>query len=374
MIEIKEVKTHADRKAFVNFPFKLYKGNKFWVPPMKSDEIKSLDPNSNPAFEFCDCAFWVAIKNGEVVGRIGGILHKTYNQKIEKKIARFTRLEFIDDKEVVDKLFQTVETWAKMLGMEYLQGPLGFSTLDHQGMLIEGFDFLPSIASEYHNPYYLAHLERLGYVKEQDWVEFRLTIEELPEKAIRMNEMIQKRYNLTVHHFTKSSDMKPYGPRVFNLMNEAFADLSFVATLNEKMRDFYINKYFNLLNPKFVKIVTDQDQKVVGFIIGLPSLSEAMQKAGGGLWPFGWWYLMNALKKPTVIDLMLTAVHPDLQGKGIPALLITALQQEMINQGVKFAETTGMLESNEKAIQFWKNYNHIQHKRKRCFIKELTNL
>jgi len=375
MLEVKPVRTNSEYKAFVQFPFTLYKGDKNWVPSMRSDELKALQKDTNPAFSYCEVEWWLAWKNGKVVGRMGAIIHKPYNEKMGKKLARFTRLEFENDPNVIDSLLKTAEKWALSKGMEEIHGPLGFSNLDHQGMLIEGFDYLPSVASEYHKPYYLSHLERNGYQKEEDWVEFRLTIDQqIPEKALKLNKIIQERYKLKVHHFTDKATMLPFGPKVFDLLNEAFADLFSMAPLNEKMRDFYIKKYFNLLNPKFVKIITDEESKVVGFIIGLPSMSEAMQKAGGSLWPFGWWYLMNALKKPQVIDLLLTAVHPKMQGQGVPALLITALQQEMLDNGVKYAETTGMLEANEKAIQFWKNYDHIQHKRKRCFIKTLKSI
>ena len=370
-VEIKEVVTPADRKAFVNLESDIYKGNKYWVPHIKSDEVKALIPEFNPAFEFCKAKFWLAYKNGKCVGRIGGIINELYNEKTGEKLGRFTRPEFVDDPEVSSKLFETVETWVKEQGMSGIHGPLGFSNLDHQALLIEGFDHLPSIASVYHLPHYKRHIEKLGYEKQVDWIEFRLTLgDSIPEKAMKLNQMVKKRYGLNVVTFRKQEELKPYANKVFDVLNDAFKDLFAVAPLNEKMIKYYTTRYFNMLNPKFVKVITDKDENVVGFIVGLPSLSEAMQKAKGKLFPFGFWYIMKALKRPKVVDLLLTGIKPEFQGMGAPALLITELQKTLIEHGVKYVETTGMIETNQKAIQHWKNYEHIQHKRKRCFIKQ----
>lgn len=370
-IEIKEVITDGDIKKFVYFPYQLYKGSKFWVPPMISDEIASLKASKNPAFEYCKAKFWIAVKDQQVVGRIGAIINTKFNQKIQDKFGRFTRIEFIDDENVVKKLLETAENWIVSQGMNKVHGPLGFSNLDHQGILIEGFEYLPSIASEYHFPYYQKHIENCGYEKEIDWLEFRLTIKNIPEKALRLNEVIKERYKLKVVHFTKNSEMLKYGEKVFQLINQSFDDIFGMVELSPRMRDFYINKYLKVLNPKYVKIVENENQEVLGFIIGMPSLSEAFQKARGRLLPLGWWYILKAMKKNTVADLLLTGVHPDYQRQGIPAVLITELQKVLLENGIKFVETTAMVETNHKAIQTWKNYEHIQHKRKRCFIKHL---
>ncbi len=368
---VKEVRNKCDIKKFVKFPFKVYKGNRYWVPPIIKDEIKALMPENNPAFDFCKAKFWMAYKDNKCVGRIGGIINEKYIEKTGEKTGRFTRFEFIDDFEVSGKLLQTAEQWLKEQGMTTVQGPLGFTNLDHQGMLIEGFDHLPSIASEYHLPYYKTHLEKHGYEKEIDWVEFRLTIKEIPEKAFKLNELIKERNKLTVLSFTKSSELKPYGYRLFEVLNSAFSDLFSFITLNDKMINYYVNRYLSFLSPRFVKIIIDADKKIVGFIIGLPSLSEAFQKANGRLFPCGFYHILKALKKPEVIDLMLTGITPEAQAKGYPAILITELQKVIIEHGIKYAETTGIFETNIKAIQHWKNYEHIQHKRKRCFKKIL---
>ena len=369
-VTIQPCNTLADLKKFVQFPYDLYKGNKYWVPPMKKDELNSLQPATNPAFNHCDAQFWIALKDGKVAGRIGAIINNAYNEQVGTKLGRITRLEFIDDKEVSSGLLATAEAWIKDKGMEGVHGPLGFTNLDHQAVLIEGFDHLPSIASEYHLPYYKEHIEAAGYEKERDWVEFRLKLaDSIPEKALKLNEMIKTRYKLNVIHFNTQAEMKEQANRAFDLLNSAFGDLFSFVKMDKDLADFYINKYFTILNPKFVKMIEDEDSNLIGFIISLPSLSEAMQKAGGKIFPLGWYHIMQALKKPKVVDLLLTAIHPEWQAKGVSAILITELQKVMFEHGVTHVETTGIIETNEKAISHWKNYDHIQHKRKRCFKK-----
>ncbi len=369
-MEIREVTNKKDILDFVNFQFELYKDNAFWVPPIKADEVKQLDKNSNPAFAFCEAKFWTAWQNGKCVGRIAAIINKLYNQKTGEKAGRFSRTEFIDDRTVSEKLFETAEKWLKEKGMEKIHGPLGFTNIDNQGLLIEGFDFLPSIASVYHFPYMKQHIEALGYTKENDWLEFRLTMGEIPEKAQRLAEIIKKRNNLEIVHFKKKKDMKIYLRDVFHLLNKAFAELPYVAPFPDNLIDSLAGKYFKVLNPKYI-IVIKKEGKMVAFIVGLPSLSEAMQKAKGKLFPFGIFYIVKAMKHPEVMDLLLTGVDPEYQKAGLPAILINELQHAIIENGIKYVETTGMFETNQKGIAHWKSYEHIQHKRRRAFVKTL---
>lgn len=370
-VTIRACETVSDFKKFVNFQFSLYKGSKYWVPPIKSEEVKSLQEQHNPAFEFCKAKFWLAEKDGKVVGRIGAIINDLYIQKTGEQIGRFSRTEFVDDKAVSKALLETAEKWCKEQGMTGIQGPLGFTNLDHQGMLVEGFDHLPSVGSEYHLEYYKEHLISHGYEKEIDWVEFRLFIKEVPEKAQRVSEIVKKRNGFQVVNFKSQEEMKAYAPRIFDLLNDAFADLFSVVKLSDKMISYYTKRYMSLLNPKFVKVIEGPENELVAFIVGLPSLSEALQKAKGRIFPFGWWHVMQALKKPKVTDLLLTGVDPAKQGTGVAALLINELQKVMLEHGVEAVETTGIFETNEKAISNWKNYDHIQHKRKRCWKKIL---
>ncbi|MEI7594477.1 MAG: GNAT family N-acetyltransferase [Bacteroidota bacterium] len=370
-IEIKEVVSSSDIKTFAKFPFEIYKNASFWVPPIIKDEMKMLMPEKNPAFDFCKAKFWLAFKDGKCVGRIGAIINELYNEKMNEKLGRFSRAEFIDDFEVSSKLFITAEEWVKKQGMTGIHGPLGFTNLDLQGLLIEGFDYMPSIGSVYHHPYYLSHFEKAGYIKEIDWIEFRLEQEDnIPPKALKLRDIIKKRAGVEVLNFTKSSELVPFKKDIFKLLNKAFAELHYVTSFNDKLIEYYSDKYFTLLNPKFVKIIINQEKEVVAFIIALPSLSEAMIKANGKVFPFGIFHILKAMKHPKVVDLLLTGVEPQLQSQGISALLITELQQTMIDHGVRYVETTGIFEDNHKAIQYWKEYNHIQHKRRRCFRKE----
>jgi len=264
-----------------------------------------------------------------------------------------------------------VENWFREKGLESLHGPLGFNNLDNQGLLIEGFDYLPSIASVYHKPYYQKHFEDLGYSKENDWVEFRLTLgEHALAKGKRGAELVKKRYGFEVVKFASTEELKPYVQPVFQILNSAFQDLPYVTSFNSRMIDVIGKKYFKILNPKFVKIIK-KENRVIAFIIGMPSLSEAMQKNHGKLFPFGFYHLLKALRNPTVIDLLLTGVDPEFQSTGAAVILFAEIQDEMMKQGITQMETTGMFESNQTAISNWKNFDYIQHKRRRCFVKNL---
>lgn len=372
-VTIIECNTTADLKKFADFPYTLYKGNAYWVPPVKEQELSSLQPESNPALRQLVTSFWIAIKDGKVAGRTGAVINEADNSRNGTKLCRLTRTEFIDDKEVSSALLQVAENWARQKGMEAIHGPLGFTNLDHQGVLVEGFDHLPSIASEYHLPYYQHHFAAAGYEKEMDWVEFRLKLDkEIPEKALKMNEMIQKRYQLKVVHFKTTAELRAYAAKIFLLLNVAFNSLFSFVPLDDDTQKFYTKKYFRLLNPSFVKAVEDKENNTVGFIVSLPSMSRALQQAKGKLFPFGWYYIKQALKKPKVVDLLLTGIHPEWQAQGVSAILITELQKVMQQNGVEQVETTGILETNDKAINHWKNYENIQHKRKRCYMKKLV--
>jgi len=370
-IEIREVVEKSDVKKFVDFPFGLYKNEKMWVPPIKDDEIKALSADTNPSFEFCDAKFWIVLKDSKVLGRIGAIINHKYNQERDEKMGRFTRFECVDSGEVAALLLQTAEEWIKSKGMIGVYGPLGFNNLDHQGLLIEGFEFLPSIASEYHMPYYQKLVESQNYEKEIDWVEFRLTVgERATAKASRGAELIKKRYGITVKHFSNTDELKPYIHEVFDILNGSFDVLPFVSKFDSKLADFYAGKYLQILNPKFIKMV-EKDGKIIGFILGMPSLSEAMQKAKGKLFPLGIVHIMKALKGNGVdtVDQMLTAVLKEYHSTGAAVILQAELQNAMAEKGLKYIETTGIFETNDRAIKNWKNYEHIQHKRKRCFRK-----
>lgn len=374
-IEIREAQTKKELKQFVMLPFSIYKGNANWAPPIIQDELKILDATKNPAFDFCTSKFWIAFKDGKCVGRIGGVINGDYNKKCSQKIARFTRFECQNDQKTANCLMTAAENWAKEKGMKKIHGPLGFNNLDTQGVLVEGFDHLQSIASIYHLPYYQKLIEHNGYEKEIDWVEYRLTVgKKAVDKASRGAELIKRRYGLEVMHFNQMSELLPYTDRVFDILNDAFGDLPFVSPFNQKMKDFYKDKYIRFLNPEFVKMVRYKDQKdPIGFIIGMPSLSKAMKKANGKFLPLGWYHILRAqqAKKGDTMDQVLTGVLKDHQKTGAGVILMAEVQKAMMCHGLKYIETTGIFETNKNAISNWKNYEHIQHKRKRSYIKDL---
>ena len=370
-IKIVEITDKQGIKKFVDFQFHLYKDTPKWVPPIKADEIKALQKDKNPAFEFCDAKFFLAYRDDKIVGRVGAIINHLYNKKTGKKYGRINRIEFIDDKEVSRTLIETAGEWFKTQGIEYIHGPLGFTNLDTQGMLIEGFDYLPSIASVYHLPYYKEHFEALGFEKENDWVEFRLSLTEHPvKKASRGAELIKKRFGFDVVRFSDKKEMQKYSRKIFDVLNESFQELPYVTPFNDKLSNIYADKYFKVLDPRFVFVVK-KDEEIVGFVVGLPSLSEAMQKAKGKLFPLGFTHILKALKKPKTIDLLLTGVVPEHQKSGVAVILFAELQSLMLKLGITEMETTGIFETNSNVIANWKNYEHIQHKRRRCFVKKL---
>lgn len=369
MVEIIEVKTKKDRRAFAQLPFAIYKGNPYWVPPLIASEMKDIDPETNPFFKGCEACFWLARRDGRVLGRIGAIIHHRYNEKKGEKFGRITRPEFMDDAEVVDALFATAEEWIRIRGMEAVVGPLGFSNVDTQALLIEGFDQLASVASVYHLPYYKEHFARLGYKKMLDWVEFNLFLDpEVPEKAVRLSRIVKERYELTVEQMQDSAQLRRYGREFFKVFNVAFDELFSFISFDDAQIDYILDSYLPVVNPEFVHIVKNAAGEMVGGIIPVPSLSRAMQQANGRLLR-GLPAILRSRKKNGIIDLFLTGVLPEYQPRGVASLLIAETYPVMIKYGMTTVDTTGMLENNQKAILNWKQYRHVQNKRKRCYIK-----
>jgi len=370
--DIQEVKSKKDLKKFVMFPFDLYKNNPYWIPPLIKDEIETLSPEKNPAFEYCVSKKWIAYKNNKIAGRIVGIINHKYLEIWGNKYARFGWIDFIDDFEVSKALFETVETWAKSKGMEGIHGPLGFTDMDHEGMLVEGFEELGTLATIYNYPYYPKHVEKLGYRKDADWVEFEVKVSEsIPEKAIRVANIVLGRGKIRVLELKKSKDLLPYAHQVFNVLNQSFDKLYAFVPLTKEQIDLYIKKYFSFVTPDFIKVLVDENNKVAGFVIGMPSLSKAFQKAKGSLFPFGIIHILKALRERKHIDLYLGAIRPDLQGKGADALLITELAKTCIEKGTISAETNPELEENYKVQSHWKYFEARQHKRRRCYFKSI---
>ena len=371
---VKEVVSKKDLKKFINLPYDLYKGHQYHVPPLKFDEEGTLRKDKNPAFDYCEAKYWLAYQGDKVVGRIAGILNKSYIEKWHNKYVRFGWFDFIDDQEVVNALIGQVENWAKELGMSAVHGPLGFTDLDHEGMLVEGFDQLGTLATIYNHPYYPTLLANAGYVKDVDWLEYKITLPKVvPEKLEKIALLVQKRYDLSVIHAKKAKDILPYATQLFQLINSAYSDLYGVVPLTEKQISYYTKQYFSFIRPDFVSLVTNKEGKLVGFGITMPSLSLALQKAKGNLLPFGLFHLIKAIKKNNLGDLYLVAVDKDLQGKGVNAIIMYELTKSYIKAGIEYAESNPELETNRHVQAMWQYYDVQQHKRRRCFIKQLNN-
>lgn len=373
MLEIKEVKTKGDMKKFIKFPHSLYSKNPYWVPPLILDEMNTLKKDKNPAFEYCESRYWLVYKDGRIAGRIAGIINRKFIEKWGRKNARFSWVDFIDDEEVSGLLFKTVEEWAKSKGMESIHGPLGFCDMDREGMLIEGFEEMSMLITNYNYPYYPEHLEKNGFLKDIDWVEYEVKVPEcIPERVARINDAVLKRLNMKILDARKPKDLVPYIKGIFELVNESYKELYGVVPLTDRQIEAYTKQYFAFINVDYVRIILDESNKVAAFGIAMPSLSKAMRKSGGRLLPFGFIHILKALKKNDCVDLYLVAVRPELQSKGINALLLTEINKSAIKNGILKAETGPELESNIKVQALWKHYETRQHKRRRCYIKHVN--
>ncbi|WP_294079487.1 hypothetical protein [Proteiniphilum sp. UBA5384] len=372
---INKVRTKDDLRKFIQFGIDLYEGNEYYVPPLIYDERATLSANKNPAFDHCDANYFLAYRDDCIVGRIGVIINHKSNERWNERNARFGFVDFIDDNEVVDALFGAAESWARSRGMEKIHGPLGFTDLDHEGMLIEGFDQLSTLSTIYNYPYYVDHMERMGYAKDQDWLEFLITIpKEIPERFQRASEIVKKRSGLEVIHLETKKDVMPYAKDIFRLINRAYKDLYGYVDLTDRQIDYYVDMYIPMLRLEFLTLVIRrEDNKLVGVGIGLPSIAKALQKAKGKFMPAGWYYLYQALKgKGTnVLDLLMVAVDPEYQGKGLNALMFNEFMSACIRLGFEYAESNPELEMNNKVHSMWNGWETKQHKRRRAFIKNL---
>ena len=373
-IQIKEVVTKQDLKQFIKFPFNLYSKNKYWIPPLIGEEQKNFSKEKNPAFEFCESCLWIAQSDHKVVGRIAGIINKRYNEKVGKNVARFGYVDFIDDEEVSSKLFSTAESWARAKGCSSIHGPLGFTDMDPEGMLVEGFEEYGTIATIYNFPYYPMHAEKHGYQKDIDWIEYELlTPKSIPDKVEKLAQAVAERYNLKVLEVKNQKQLLPYAHEIFHVLNSAYENIYGFVQLTEKQIDLYVKQYFGFIKPGFVPVILNNKNEVVGFGITMPSLSLAFQKAKGRLFPFGFIHLLRAVKKNDRADLYLTGVRPDYQDKGVNAMLMYEVTKVFINQKIIWVESNPELETNMKVRAQWRFYEGRQHKRRRCYIKNLSN-
>ena len=371
MVEIIEINTRKEMKKFILFPFRLYKNNKNWVPPLIMDEWNTFSRKKNPAFEHCEAAYFLAYKDGEIAGRVAAIINHKANEKWSDYRTRFGWIAFIDDLEVSKALLDAAEKWGNDKGMKGIHGPLGFSDFDTEGMLIEGFDHLPAITSAYNYAYFPVHLEKHGFRKMVDWVQYKFDgSQAIPEKVARINKLIAEKYRLKVCIVSKKKELWNYIPGFFKTLNTAFTNLYGFTELTQKQIDYYTKAYFSFVRPELVCFIVDEKEEVVGFGITFPSLSVAFQKAKGRLFPFGFIHILKALRNYDTIDLYFNGVHPDWQHRGIHSLYYAALNEQYIKYGVKTAISTGQLETNINAVGIWDNYKKEPYLRTRCFIKD----
>lgn len=375
-LEIRRLDTSRGAlKKFVNFGIDLYKDNEYYVPSLVMDEINTLTPAKNPAFEFCESAYFMAYRDGKPVGRIAGIINNAVNNKTGEKSVRFGFVDFIDDREVSTALFNAVEKWGIEQGMTQIVGPLGFTDMDPEGMLIDGFDKESTMATIYNYPYYQQHIESLGFEKEIDWIEFRMAVPDtIPERYARISEIIKRKYELDTPKYTSAKKLvTDYGQDIFKLINEAYANLYGYSPLTPRQIDHYINMYIPVLRLDNVSLIVDKDKKLIGVGIAMPSLSKALIKSRGRIFPFGWVHLLKALKcQNDVVDLLLVAIKPEYQSKGVNALLFTDLIPYFIKNGYKYAESNPELEVNQRVQSQWQYFDTEQHKRRRAYKKQIA--
>lgn len=379
-IQIKRVETKKDLKRFIEFHYDLYKGNPYDVPNLYSDEVNTLSKNKNAAFDFCEAEYYLALKEGKIVGRVAAIINHKANEKWKKKDVRFGWIDFIDDIEVSRALFEAVEEYGRKKGMNDIVGPLGFTDMDPEGMLTWGFDKLGTMATIYNYEYYPQHMEKLGgWKKDNDYVEYYLVVpEKSPEKYTKIAEMVEKRYNLHVRKLTKKDIFQGgYGKKLFDLINLTYSDLYGFSELTDRQIDQYVKMYFPLADLDLVTVIEDgnKDNQLAGLGITIPSLSHALQKCRRGrLFPFGWWHLLRAIKfhKTDGVDLLLMGFLPEYRSKGANALLFADLIPRYVDYGFKWGETQVEMESNEGVQSQWGPLDPINHKKRRCYRRSLT--
>ncbi len=379
-IQIKRVETKKDLKRFIEFHYDLYKGNPYDVPNLYSDEVNTLSKDKNAAFDFCEAEYYLALKEGKIVGRVAAIINHKANEKWKKKDVRFGWIDFIDDIEVSRALFEAVEEYGRKKGMDDIVGPLGFTDMDPEGMLTWGFDKLGTMATIYNYEYYPQHMEKLGgWEKDNDYVEYYLVVpEKSPEKYTKIAEMVEKRYNLHVRKLTKKDIFQGgYGKKLFDLINLTYSDLYGFSELTDRQIDQYVKMYFPFADLNLVTVIEDgnKDNQLAGLGITIPSLSHALQKCRRGrLFPFGWWHLLRAIKfhKTDGVDLLLMGFLPEYRAKGANALLFADLIPRYVNYGFKWGETQVEMESNEGVQSQWGPLDPINHKKRRCYRRSLT--
>ena len=371
-ITINEISTNQELKAFIKFRDKLYARNKYYIPALHTNEYKTLSEKYNPAFEFCEAKYWLVYRNNEIVGRVAGIINHNYNKKIGKMYVRFGWLDFIEDVKVSQLLFYVVESWARQNDAEYIHGPLGFSSFDPSGILIEGFNELPTSFAHYNYPYYAEWIENLGYKKDIDWVEYNVKVpKSIPKNFIKTGELIKKKYKLHSARIDDKEFFLKYSNQIFQLLNTEYNQFYAFTELTKKQIEELKKHFIPLLRLKYVSIILNSEDKLVGFGICIPSLSKALQKSKGKLYPIGFLRILYALRKNDTVDTILIAIQKDYRDKGVNAIIFNEIGNAFVKNGITNVESTREMESNFRVINLWNKFEHRLHKRTRCYLKKI---
>ena len=374
-ITIKTVTTRKELKTFVRYANKLYKGNPYYVPSMPFDDMNTLSKDVNGAFEFCEAEYFLAYKDDKLVGRVAAIVNHKANKAWDVNQVRFGWFDFIDDIEVSKALLDAVISFGKSHGVNQIVGPLGFTDFDPEGMLVEGFDRLSTMALIYNHPYYPEHMKQLGYGKETGWVEYRLTLpDEVPERHLKVAEYVTERYGLRLVKKTKKQVYKEkYGQKIFSLINETYCRLYGYSLLSEKQIDQFVDTYLGVIDMDMLAFVEDRDGNLIAAGLAMPSIAKALQKCNGEMVPFGWYHLLKNMywKRPDTLELLLIGVKPEWQSRGVNSLIFVDLLQRYKKMGFKYAETNANLETNTKVQAMWSVFEKEQHKKRWVFGKEI---
>ncbi|WP_370898851.1 GNAT family N-acetyltransferase [Chryseobacterium gossypii] len=367
-VSVIEVRTADQLKQFVKLPMDLYKNNPYYVPSFINDEINIWNPAENPALQYSESKQFLAFKDNKIVGRIAVIINHKEEKELGIRKVRFGWIDFIDDEEVSRALIQKAIEYAKEKNIDKIEGPMGFTNLDKAGMLIMGFDKLATMIGIYNHDYYPKHLEKLGMVKEKEWVEFEIVFpESLPDKIIKFNELITQKYQLKVLKFKTKEEILQYVDPMFDLLDETYKHLSTYTPISEEQRRTYKEKYFKLIDKDFIVCITDAGNNLISFAITMPSYSKALQKSKGKLLPFGWWHFLKAGRKNDRANFYLIGIHPDFQRRGVTSIIFKEIFDTFKKKGVKFLETNPELEENKSIQLLWQDYNPVNHKRRRTY-------
>lgn len=372
MITIKEVTSKRDVKAFVKFPFKLYRDSKFWTPPIISQELKTFDKNENPVFKDADARLFLAYKNNEIAGRVAAIINWLEVKSQDQKKMRFGWFDFIDDVEVSKALLEKVESIGKENNLNFAEGPVGFSNLDKVGVIDKGFDAMAPMVTWYNHPYYVKHYEAAGYKIEKGYIESRFPFSNVnPETFMKAQELIKRRYQLKALAFTKTEEVMPYADKMFDLFNESYAELSSFVAITDIQKEYFKKKFISFINPEYIKFVVDKDDNLIAFAIVMPAYAKALQKAKGKLFPFGFTHILKAKKHSKDVIFYLIGIHPDYQNKGIHAVIFNEYYHIFTEKGIETCYRTPELEDNIAIQKIWKHFGPEVYRKRKTYRKNL---